>query len=464
MSFRIVRQSKFRHVFGTAQKREKCYDGIRTTKNAWDSPFCSVNSKFLAVVLESAGGGSFTVINLENTGRVDLNAPKVAGHASAVLDIKFCPFNDNLIASCSEDCTVKVWEIPEGGLTDTMTQPVVDLRGHQRRVGVVEWHPTAENILYSAGFDYMIYGWNIATGEAVTEISCHTDTIYCMSFSWDGALLATTSKDKKIRVIDARSGEVVSEGASHAGAKPARVTWCGTMNKLFSAGFSKMNERQYAVWDATNVEKPLTMEMIDTSSGVLFPFFDEDTKMIYLAGKGDGNIRYFEIVDDRPYCHFLSEYRTSTPQRGVAYMPKRALNVGDCEIARLYKLTPKGFVEVVSFTVPRKATVFQEDIFPPTKADEAVISAEDWLAGSNAEPKMVSLKDGYTPPARAKLQVQEAAKKAAEVPAADAPPKGEKELLKAWHAQKKEIEALQAQLATASIKIRTLETQLGASS
>jgi hypothetical protein len=35
---------------------------------------------------------------------------------------------------------------------------VVDLRGHQRRVGIVEWHPTAENILFSAGFDYMVRG------------------------------------------------------------------------------------------------------------------------------------------------------------------------------------------------------------------------------------------------------------------------------------------------------------------
>ena len=33
------------------------------------------------------------------------------------------------------------------------------------------------------------------------------------------------------------------------------------------------------------MEKPLKLEMIDTSSGTLFPFFDEDTRMVYLAGK-----------------------------------------------------------------------------------------------------------------------------------------------------------------------------------
>ena len=30
MSFRVVRQSKFRHVFGANEKREKCYDNIRS--------------------------------------------------------------------------------------------------------------------------------------------------------------------------------------------------------------------------------------------------------------------------------------------------------------------------------------------------------------------------------------------------------------------------------------------------
>jgi coronin-1B/1C/6 len=33
----------------------------------------------------------------------------------------------------------------------TMTDPVVDLVKHQRRVGIVLWHPSAQNILLSAG-------------------------------------------------------------------------------------------------------------------------------------------------------------------------------------------------------------------------------------------------------------------------------------------------------------------------
>ena len=65
MSFRMVRQSKFRHVFGKPLKKEQCYDNIRITKISGDSTFCSVNPKYLAIITEAAGGGSFLVHPLE---------------------------------------------------------------------------------------------------------------------------------------------------------------------------------------------------------------------------------------------------------------------------------------------------------------------------------------------------------------------------------------------------------------
>jgi WD40 repeat protein len=55
------------------------------------------------------------------TGRVDMNAPKVSGHASAVLDLQFCPFNDYVIASASEDCTIKVTQLNPDTHTHTHT-------------------------------------------------------------------------------------------------------------------------------------------------------------------------------------------------------------------------------------------------------------------------------------------------------------------------------------------------------
>ena len=74
----------------------------------------------------------------------------VTGHKGAVLDLAWCPHNDNVIASASDDCTIKLWQIPDEGLTSNLDVPVADLSGHLKRVTLLVWHPTAMNVLASA--------------------------------------------------------------------------------------------------------------------------------------------------------------------------------------------------------------------------------------------------------------------------------------------------------------------------
>ncbi|GBP19644.1 Coronin-2B [Eumeta japonica] len=395
--FRGVRSSKFRHVYGVPFKRERCYDNVKITRNAHDSNFCAVNPKFVAIVTEVAGGGAFLVLPLDHTGRLDFNASRVTGHKGPVLDIKWNPFNDNIIASCSDDCTVKLWHIPDGGLSMHLTEWLVELQGHKRRVAYIEWHPTAENIVLSAGFDYLIFVWDVGKGEAVKIIDSHADVIYCMSFNRDGSLLATTCKDKKLRVIEPRSGIVVSEGLCHQGTKASKCTFLGSQGRVLTTGFSRHSDRQYAVWDQHDLNKPLVCETIDSSSGVVFPYYDYDTNMVYLAGKGDGNIRYYEVVDEQPYVHFLNQFLSGNPQRGLGFMPKRGVNTSICEVFRFYKLhTSRGLCEPISMIVPRKSDCFQEDLYPDTAAPLPSLSAKDWLNGINAPPLLISMKTGVT--------------------------------------------------------------------
>ncbi|XP_043465467.1 coronin-2B-like isoform X1 [Leptopilina heterotoma] len=393
--FRGVRSSKFRHVYGAPAKREKCYDNIKITKNAHDSQFCAVNPKFLAIVTEVAGGGAFLVLPLDNTGRLDFNVSRVTGHTGPVLDIKWNPFNDNVIASCSDDCTVKLWHIPDGGLSRNLTDWIVELQGHKRRVAYIEWHPVAENVLFSAGFDHLVIVWDINRGEAISVIDRHPDVIYSMSLNRDGSLLATTCKDKKLRVFEPRSGIVVSEGICHAGTKASKVVFLGGSGRLLTTGFSRHSDRQYAVWSQHDLSSPLTCETIDSSSGIVFPFYDNDTNMVYLAGKGDGNIRYYEVVNEAPWLHFLSQFISGNPQRGLGIMPKRGVSTANCEVFRFFKLhATRGMCEPISMIVPRKSDQFQEDLYPDTIGTTPALSAKDWISGMNNPPILISLKTG----------------------------------------------------------------------
>lgn len=377
-------------------KKSHCYENIRISKNAHDTYFACVNPKFLAVITESAGGGAFQIIPLEKIGRLDLDWGKVSGHTGPVLDIKFDGFNDNVIASGSEDTTVKIWHIPDGGARE-IRESLLTLEGHSRRVVQIEWHPTAENILVSAGSDLLVIVWDVGRGEGVRVIDCHQDVVCSIGFSWTGDMMATTCRDMQIRLIEPRMATVAQTTPGHSGTRSSKLAFCTNKRKIFTTGFSKFSERQYALWDVNKMSHPLKMEVLDSSSGVVFPFYDPDLSVLYLAGRGDGNIRYYEIVDTYQQMSYLSQFQSASPQRSLCAMPKRGLNVNNCEIARFYKLyATKNFVEPISMIVPRRSgphrNPFQDDLYPDTAAPTPAMATEDWLNGANVAPVMISLK------------------------------------------------------------------------
>ncbi|XP_069471362.1 coronin-6 isoform X3 [Ambystoma mexicanum] len=405
MSRRVVRQSKFRHIFGQPLKADQMYEDIRVSKVTWDSSFCAVNPKFVAIIVESGGGGAFMVLPLGKTGRVDKNYPMVSGHTAPVLDIDWCPHNDNVIASASDDTTVMVWQIPDYTPVRSITEPIVTLEGHSKRVGIVLWHPTAHNILLSAGGDNLVNIWNVGTGEAlITLDDLHPDLIYNVCWNRNGSLISTTCKDKKIRIIDPRKQQVVAEKcAPHEGMRPMRAIFTRE-GLVFTTGFSRMSQRELGLWDPTNFEEPIALQEMDTSNGILLPFYDADSNIVYLCGKGDSSIRYFEITDEAPYVHYLSTYSSKEPQRGMGFMPKRGLDVSKCEIARFFKLHERK-CEPIAMTVPRKSDLFQDDLYPDTPGPEPALEAEEWMAGKDADPILVSLRDGYVPIKNRELKV-----------------------------------------------------------
>jgi len=114
---------------------------------------------------------------------------------------------------------------------------------------------------------------------------------------------------------------------------------------------------------------------------------------LYLAGKGDGNIRYFEYENDK--FEFLSEYKSGDPQRGIAFVPRRGINVHENEVMRAYKTVNDSYVEPISFTVPRRAEVFQSDIYPPATGIKPAVSAAEWLSGKDGIPSKIDLESIY---------------------------------------------------------------------
>ncbi|EGV65758.1 Coronin-like protein crn1 [Yamadazyma tenuis] len=405
MSGRFVRASKYRHVFGQAAKKELCYENLKVTKNAWDSDIIKSNGKYISLNWDSSGGGAFAVIPVEEVGKAPDTVSLFRGHKGPVLDTAFNPFNDQQIISCSDDAKILVWEIPQdysfhkyvdaNDKIKDITEPKKVLSGHTRKVGKVQFHPCAENVVASSSLDYSVKIWNLETGKDEITLQ-HKDLVTSFAFNYNGTLLATSSRDKKLRIWDIRAGKIISEGPGHNGAKPSRIAWLGNTDRIVTTGFSRLSDRQVGVWDVNAIDKgPIDgFLVIDQSSGVLIPVFDESTSILYVAGKGDGNIRYYEYEND--YLHDLSQFASTDPQRGFSAAPKKSVNVKENEILRAFKTVNDHSIEPLSFTVPRKSELFQTDIYPDCPSGKPSLSAEEFFSGKEFNgPVLMSMEALY---------------------------------------------------------------------
>lgn len=405
---RFVRASKYRHVFGQQGKKEYGIDNIKVSNSAWDTNLVAASSRYISINWNASGGGAFAILPLPSpfeplpsgfpTKLPDI-IPLARSHSAPVLDTDWSPFNDSVVASAGDDGKAMIWKVEASAFEGWGQEhwepqdfdPVARIDVSPRRVGQVLFHPTANNVLATTTGDHVVKLWDLANPEsAKVVLGGHGDAIQSLAFNPSGNLLVTTCRDRKIRLFDPRvSGDAVRVTEGHGGIKGARVVWMGERDNIATTGFSKMSDRQVAIWETAGLTN-VKMTTIDQTSGVLMPFWS-DNNILFLAGKGDGNIRYYEYENDQLFG--LSEHKSSDPQRGMCFLPRRALNVSECEIARAYKVAGSS-IEAIAFIVPRKSDSFQSDIYPPAPSSEPALSAGEFFAGKTAPPNLVSLDTG----------------------------------------------------------------------
>ena len=129
----------------------------------------------------------------------------------------------------------------------------------------------------------MVVIWNVGTGEALNVFTL-PDLVYSGSWNWNGSEVLFTCKDRKIRRVNPRSGEIEEEAIAHEGSKPSRALYLKN-GLVFTTGFTKSSERQYSLRAPGHLDDPIVMVELDTSNGVMFPLYDPDANLVYLCGK-----------------------------------------------------------------------------------------------------------------------------------------------------------------------------------
>jgi WD40 repeat protein len=139
----------------------------------------------------------------------------ISGHTGAIHDIQFSPFHDNILASASNDCSVKIWMIPEEGIQEETTKCDANLAAHAKRVSLIQFHPTSEFTLASASNDYSVKIWDVQNEKPLMSYDNLVKDPFCLEWNYDGSRLAVITKEKKMHIFDPRSPDEAQTTMTH---------------------------------------------------------------------------------------------------------------------------------------------------------------------------------------------------------------------------------------------------------
>jgi WD40 repeat protein len=178
------------------------------------------------------------------------------GHSSPVSSVVFS-HDSKLLASASDNRTVKIWDASTGSYQQT-------LEGHSNWVSSVAFSHDSK-LLASASYDHTVKIWDASTGSYQQTLEGHSGPVSSVAFSHDSKLLASASDDHTVKIWDASTGSYQQTLEGHSN-WVSSVAFSHDSKLLASASY----DRTVKIWDASTGSCQQTVTVNTYVSSLLF--------------------------------------------------------------------------------------------------------------------------------------------------------------------------------------------------